>query len=37
MNLKLTMDENITDIRVIPMILAQYGSPITAFKATHGV
>lgn len=26
-----------TDIDVMPMMLAQYGRPITAFRATHGV
>jgi len=33
----LTMIVKITEIAVIPMILAQYGSPITAFNATQGV
>jgi len=33
----LTMIVKATEIVVIPTILAQYGSPITAFSATQGV
>lgn len=32
-----TMTLKTTDMLVMPMMLAQYGSPITAFSATHGV
>lgn len=31
------MDENITDMVVIPMMLAQYGRPMTVLRATQGV
>lgn len=36
-NIKLTITLKTTDIEVIPKILAQYGKPITAFRATQGV